>query len=215
MRKNWIVLTLACLFFVMYSPIVRAQYDPKAKEVLDAISQNYQAMQAFKIDFTYTLKGEGINESLQGNIVIKAKRFRLALPSQEIINNGATVWTYLKDDNEVNISNYEPEPDEITPSNIYTIYQKGFKYSLVGEENIGGKIYHVIELIPENINAQYTKIRLKATKDTRIIMQWELFERNANRYTYSVTKFAKVTVGDSYFEFNKANYPGVRVEDLR
>lgn len=50
----------------------------------------------------------GINETSEGEIIVQGPKFNLKLSGQEIINNGTTVWTYLKESNEVNITNYEP-----------------------------------------------------------------------------------------------------------
>ncbi len=95
------------LFFTVQA--VLAQKDPKALEVLNAMSDKYKSIPAYKANFEYTLNNanEGVNENMQGEIVVKGEKFRLKLGGQEIINNGQTVWTYLAEANEVNIDNYK------------------------------------------------------------------------------------------------------------
>jgi outer membrane lipoprotein carrier protein len=53
---------------------------------------------------------------------------------QEIFCDKQSVWTYLKDINEVQINDYEANKEDITPSNMFTIYQNDFNYMLNGEE---------------------------------------------------------------------------------
>src|SRR3954468_24983396 len=114
-----------------------AQYDPKALEILDAMSKKYKAIPAFEANIAYTLTNETekINEEFKGKITVKGDKFRLALPEQEVINNGVTVWTYLPDAKEVNIDNYDATSDDVSPSKFYTIYKKGFKYLYLEEKN--------------------------------------------------------------------------------
>src|SRR6478609_5520467 len=107
-----------------------AQYDPKALEILEAMSKKYRAMPSFEANIAYTLTNETekINEEFKGKITVKGDKFRLALPEQEVINNGTTVWTYLPEAKEVNIDNVDAKSDEVTPSKFYDIYKKNFKY---------------------------------------------------------------------------------------
>jgi outer membrane lipoprotein carrier protein len=214
MKKTILIIS----WLVILSQISIAQPDSKAKLVLDAVKKKYQAMSAFKATFTYTIdsKASGASESLEGEITLKGTKFYLKLPQQEIITDGKTQWTFLKEPNEVNVTDYEPDDDEITPDKIYTIYETNYDYSYVEEKFENGKKYHIIELKPKNRNANVFKIRLKVVKDANSIKSWEIFERNSNRYLYTITKFATVTVGDGYFKYVPTNYPSKPVlNDLR
>src|SRR4051812_31032063 len=117
------------LFAVILLIIVKttfAQYDPKALEILDAMSKKYRALSSFEANIAYTLTNETekINEEFKGKITVKGDKFRLALPEQEVYNNGTTIWTYLPEAKEVNIDNVDAKSDEVTPSKFYDIYKK-------------------------------------------------------------------------------------------
>jgi outer membrane lipoprotein carrier protein len=211
------ILLVFALFFIQNTNIF-AQKDPKAKTILDATKKRYQAIDAFKATFVYTMdsKNAGVSESLSGEITIKNGKFYLKTPKQHIITDKTTQWTYLQASNEVNITNYEPDPNDITPEKIYTIYENGYDYSYMEEKVEQGKKYHIIDLKPLNKDAQFFKIRLKIVQETNSIKSWELFERNSNRYLYTVTKFASVNVGDSYFKYNPSKYSSKPTQnDLR
>ena len=96
---------------------------------------------------------------------------------QEVINDGTTQWTYLEEANEVNIDNYDPEEGDISPTQIYNAYQRGFKYVYVEDETIDGKAYQVIDLIPENTDNQFFKIRLHISQDDKVLKRWKIFEK--------------------------------------
>ncbi|MEJ0033158.1 MAG: outer membrane lipoprotein carrier protein LolA [Bacteroidota bacterium] len=96
--------------FAFFTVAVWAQYDPKALETLDAMSKKYKAMEAFEANIVCNMTNEidKVNEEFKGKITVKGNKFRLALPEQEIFNDGATQWTYLPAAKEVNIDNYDP-----------------------------------------------------------------------------------------------------------
>ena len=195
-----------------------AQQDPKAGKILDQMSAKYQMMKAFKANFTQTLENDAtkVKENLSGDITVSGQKFRLKISGQEVINNGQTVWTYMKSENEVNISDYEPEDQEISPSQIYSLYKKGYKYSYVQEAKEGGEAVDVIELSPEDRNNPVFKVRLKVSKTDKSVKSWQMFKKNGNRYTFKINRFTPNVVTDATtFNFDKAKYKGVKVIDLR
>ena len=62
-----------------------------------------------------------------------------------IINNGETLWYFMKDVPEVQIMESDSE-DEMNPSRIFTIYERGYKYQYAGESAIDGKKTEIINL---------------------------------------------------------------------
>ena len=198
--------------------VATAQQDPKAGKILDQMSAKYQAMKAFKASFTQTLENDAakVKENLSGDITVSGQNFRLKMSGQEVINNGQTMWTYMKAENEVNISDYDPEDQEISPSQIYTLYKKGYKYSYVQEAKEGGEAVDIIELSPEDGSNPVFKVRLKVSKADKSVKSWQMFKKNGNRYTYKISKFQpNVPVDATTFTFDKAKYKGVKVIDLR
>ena len=196
----------------------KAQYDPKALATLDEMSKKYSAMTGFKAGFTYSMSNPsaGINESSSGTITVKGSKFHLDMGNQEVINNGTTVWTFLKDANEVNVSNYDPEDDDITPTKIYSIYKKGYKYMLVEEKTEAGVVVQTIDLIPENRNNPFFKVRLTINKKDKTIKSWKIFEKSGNSYDYAVKTFTpNLVLNDTEFVFDKTKHKGVEVVDLR
>lgn len=206
------------LFTLFLAGSVFAQYDPKALQTLDAMSKRYKAIPAFEANISYTMTNdvEKINEEFKGKITVKGDKFRLALPEQEVINNGATIWTYLPEAKEVNIDNYDPNSEDINPSKIYEIYKKGFKYLYLQDRTEGGVVCEEIDLVPEKKDAQYFKIKMLISKKDKSIHSWTMFDKGGNRFKYTITKFTpNAKVEDSFFTFDPKKYPGVDIIDLR
>lgn len=206
------------LIFAISAKILLAQYDPKALEVLDAMSKKYKAVPAFEANISYTLTNEveKINEEFKGKMVVKGDKYRLILPEQEVINDGKTLWTYLPEAKEVNIDNFDPTSDDLNPSKIFEVYKKGFKYLHMGDATEAGVLCDVVDLVPEKKDAQYFKIRMNISKKDKSIQNFTMFDKSGNRYKYTISKFtANATITDAYFTFDASKYPGVEVIDLR
>jgi outer membrane lipoprotein carrier protein len=195
-----------------------AQYDPKALEILEAMSKKYKAITSFEANLTSSLTNdsEGVKEEFKGKITVKGEKFRLSLDDQEIYNNGTTVWTYLPSAKEVNIDNYDPESDEVSPTKIFDMYKKGFKYLYIADKTENGVVLEEVDLVPEKKDAQYFKIKMFIVKKDKTIQSWTMFDRSGNRYKYTITKFTpNMKVDDTYFNFDIKKYPGIEVIDLR
>ena len=210
-----LILTCLLLTFVKLS---FAQYDPKALEILDAMSQKYKDMNSFEANIAYTLTNEteNINEEFKGKITVKGDKFKLVLPEQEVINNGTTLWTYLPEAKEVNIDNYDPTSDDLNPSKFYEIYKKGYKYLYLEDKNENGVMCEIVDLVPEKKDAQYFKVRMNIVKKDKSIQSWTMFDKGGNRYKYTITKFVpNAPVTEATFVFDTKKYPDVEVIDLR
>jgi outer membrane lipoprotein-sorting protein len=197
---------------------LRAQYDPKALEILEAMSKKYKAIPSFEASFSYTLTNETekINEEFKGKMMVKGDKYRLTLPEQEVINNGTTIWTYLPEAKEVNIDNFDPTSEDLNPSKFYEIYTKGFKYLYLEDKTEGGVLVEVVDLVPEKRDAQYFKVRMNIVKKDKSIHSWTMFDKAGNLYKYSITKFNPAAkIDDTTFSFDPKKYPGVEVVDLR
>ncbi|WP_181305632.1 outer membrane lipoprotein carrier protein LolA [Rufibacter sp. XAAS-G3-1] len=216
--KRYFSLLLVLFTVVQLTHAQNVQKDPQAEKILDAMSKKYQAMNAFKVGFTQTVESPSAKakESISGDITVSGNKFRLAVAGQEIINNGATIWTIMKKENEVTISDNDPDEQEMTPNQIYTLYKKGYRYVHAGEEKEGGEAVHVIDLTPNDRDNQVFKVRLHISKKDNSLKSWKMFRKNGNRYTYKINKFTpNPPVTAATFAFDKSKYKGINVVDLR
>lgn len=197
-----------------------AQTDAKAKEILAAVSKKYRSYDVVKTDFTFTLNNAKakVKETQQGTLYVKANanKYKVAMTNQDLISDGKVQWTYLKNDQEVQISNVDNSGDAINPAKIFTIYEKGFKYTYTGESKVGAKTYQMIDLSPTDAKKTVFKVRLSIDKVSKQIANVVIYEKNGNTYTYNVKTFSpNIKVPETTFAFDAKKYPGVEVIDLR
>ena len=212
--KNLLLAALTLLFVVTAS----AQYDPKALEILDAMSAKYKSIPSFEANISCNLTNDvdKVNEEFKGKITVKGDKFKMVLPEQEVINNGVTIWTYLPEAKEVNIDNYDPNSEDVNPSKIHELYKKNFKYLYLQDKTESGIPCQEIDLVPEKKDAQYFKIKMLINKKEKTIQSFTLFDKGGNRYKYTISKFtANAKIDDTAFTFDPKKYPGVEIIDLR
>ncbi len=192
--------------------------DPKAKAVLDKLSAKTKALKSLSADFEYRLENQaaGIDETQSGNILVKGSKYKLKLAGQEVICNGTTVWTYLPDDEEVQISNQdEDEEGSFSPSKIFTIYETGFKFKYDKEQTIGGNLVHTIYLYPMKPSEKnFHTIILNVMKADNRVHSMIVKAKDGNLYTYTLKNYAPdKAITDATFEFKVPD--GVDEIDLR
>lgn len=191
--------------------------DPVAKAILDKVTKKTQSYETMKFEFTYTMVDtkEGINESKSGSIYIKGDKYRLYIADQIVICDGVTIWTYLKEDNEVQINDVDPNNDQ-TPNKMLTTYGENYKAKFIKEIPKGGKMIQIIDLTP-NTAKSYYKVRLEIDKTESMVVSSTIYDKNqTTTYTYRVDVFTpNPKVAESRFTFNAADYPGVTVNDMR
>jgi outer membrane lipoprotein carrier protein len=214
--KRIFALLFAMVFFVN---LASAQQDPQATKILNAMSAKYKAMKAFKATFAQTMESSSAKskETVEGNILVSGPKYRLAVSGQEIISDGKLMWTYLKDVNEVTITESDPDAEAMSPSKIFDMYKKGYKYAYTGpEKGADGVMYDVIEMAPVDRSNPVFKVRLYINQKDKSLKSWKMFRNNGIRYTYTIKNFQpNPTLAADTFSFNKAKYKGVSVVDLR
>jgi chaperone LolA len=198
---------------------VMAQTDAKAKSILDAVTKKVNSLKSLKANFSLTLVGGNgkTKQSKAGTFLMKGSKYRISIQGQEIICDNKTVWTYLKDNNEVQISNYNPNEQTISPTKLITnFYDKEYKYKYVGTKKSGGKNCDAIELTPINSSKQFSKVELLVDQATSTIAGGSITEKNGNHYTYTISNFVgNAPVDDKQFNFDTKAYKGIEVVDLR
>jgi outer membrane lipoprotein-sorting protein len=200
---------------------VPAQQDPKAKEILDKLSLTNKSYKTIQIEFSFTLENKtgSVTETNEGWVALKGKNYRLHMPAMgmDVFSDGIATWSYITGSNEVNISENDPDSEaSLNPANLFTIYEKGFKFTYIGEENIGGKSAQVIDLFPNDKKKEFEKVRLYVDKVKSQILRAKTYNKDGNVYTLSLKNMkTDQNLAEDYFKFDPAKYPKVEVNDMR
>jgi len=206
------------LALTMFMSAAFINSDKAASQILEKVSKNYKSYKTIKASFKIKIfnKQDKTSQSEKGTLYVKGKKFRVEMDGQEIYCDGKTMWTYLKDANEVQISNYNPKNSDINPSEIFTVYEKGFLSKFIGEGKKGNVVTEQIELTPTDKKKPFFKVKLTIDKVAKKIIDMTVMNKNGMESLYEITGFSpNVTMADEFFKFDKKSKPGVVEIDLR
>lgn len=193
--------------------------DPDAKVILDNVSAKFKTYKSVTANFTLTITNgnDKVQGTKKGVVYIQGARYRVSISDQEIYSDGNNIWTFDKSANEVQLTKFDPDANTITPQKMFTnFYDKDFLYKLNGETKKGGKTIQEIELTPVDKTKAFFKVLVEVDKSSKNIVSTKVFEKNGNRYVYTITSMkVNTNLADSLFVFNAKDYPGVEVVDLR
>jgi outer membrane lipoprotein-sorting protein len=188
--------------------------DEKAKGILDEISLKTKGYKTMILDFEVVITNPDIEPSTQnGKVYIKGDKYFLSLTDQEVYSDGETITTYLKEDNECYTRSVADVPDGeiVSPSQLMTIWEEGYKYKYVQETTYADRAAHEIHLFPKDAaKSKFHTIILKIDKDKNEIVFIMVKGKDGTNMKYKLSKFEKdVEISDSKFVFDKAKHPGV------
>jgi outer membrane lipoprotein-sorting protein len=212
-----LLITLTALLFVSLSAFTLQKEDQAAIKILNDVSKTYKSFKTIKANFKVQVKSKQDNSNISqsGVLYSKGKKFKIEMSGQEIYCDGKFLWTYLEDANEVQITKYDPNKEDISPSTIFTIYQKGFVSKYSGEDVAKGKTIQKIELTPKDKGKPYFKVKLSIEKTGHRINDMTVMNKNGMESRYEiVTLSPNLAMSDDLFKFDAKKKPGVVVVDL-
>lgn len=191
----------------------------KAKQILDEVAAKTKGYQTIRADFSFTLENTQakVTDTQTGKIIIKGDKYKIDLMGVDTYFDGKTIWMYLRDAGEVNISEPDLMDDEtLNPANIFNIYQEGFKYLHAGETSLNGKKTDVIDLFPEKRDKAFSRIKLYIYQGNLQIAKITQIGKDGNNYIIDIKKLeVNAPADDALFIFDASKHPNVEVIDMR
>jgi outer membrane lipoprotein-sorting protein len=193
--------------------------DPDAKKVLDNVSSKFKTYKTVTANFTLKIENSAgkLLGTKAGVAYIKGNKYRVNTSDEEIYSDGNNTWSLDKSANEVQLTKYDPSSNAITPQKMFTsFYDKDFLYKLNDDVKKGSKTFQEVELTPTDKTQTFYKVLLQIDKASKNIVETKVFEKNGNRYTYTINSLKTNTpVSESLFSYNAKAHPGVELIDLR
>lgn len=196
--------------------------DPEAKAILDKTKLLYESYKTMEANFTMEIEiPEEDTEVQKGKLIQDGKKFQLSLPDIQIFNDGSTVWTYMKGNKQVQISDsedIEDSEDFLTPNDILKMYDRGdFYYVLMNVATEGNTPIQQIEFKPKDSDSEYSKMRLTINRKNAQIKRIKIFSKDGSRFTLRINelKTNKSYASDAFKLDTKSLPKDISVEDLR
>ena len=193
-------------FLITVALFSLATYAQSAKSVLDKAAATIAIKSGVKANFKMT----GGMGSSSGTIVIKGKKFHATTPQATVWFDGKTQWTYVKDNDEVNVTNpNESQLQALNPYNFINLYKKGYDATLNSSGN-----NHVVHLTATSAERKIRELFITVDKKTYHPTQVKLLQ--GTKWTvFDISDLKKQNVPDSQFTFNAKDFPKAEIIDLR
>lgn len=176
-----------------------------ARKLLDKTSALIAKKGGAKANFT--ISGGNIAKQ-SGTIAIKGNKFCATTSQACIWYNGKTQWTYVKANEEVNVSTPKAAHQQMmNPLTFLNLYKKGYKLSVSPQGS--NKVVHMVATGKESIREVF--ITLSASgQPTQVRLK-----QNGKWTTIVISNFQQKALPDATFVFNSKDYPKAEVIDLR
>lgn len=184
---------------------ISAQNATQARKILDKTASIIGRKGGAVANFS--ISGKYGNSS--GTIAIKGNKFNAKTPQTIVWYDGKTQWTYMKKNQEVNVSTpTEAQQQSMNPYKFISIYKNGFK---LGMKNVseGWQIHLYATNQKRTIKEMYIVVGKNYLPKT-------IRMRQSNGWTtIKVTNFKAKNLADTMFRFNAKDFPNAEVIDLR
>ena len=184
---------------------ISAQNATQARKILDKTASIIGRKGGAVANFS--ISGKYGNSS--GTIAIKGNKFNAKTPQAIVWYDGKTQWTYMKKNQEVNVSTpTEAQQQSMNPYKFISIYKNGFK---LGMKNVseGWQIHLYATNQKRTIKEMYIVVGKNYLPKT-------IRMRQSNGWTtIKVTSFKAKNLADTMFRFNAKDFPNAEVIDLR
>lgn len=214
MKRTKIFLLAGLIFSMGMGTAVQAQSDndPKAKTILDELSAKTKTYSTIKTDFTIQLtnKQGKVTETQNGTVQLKGDKYKLQLPGQVILSDGKYTWTYMKEAGETQKNFADKNAEGMTPTNIFTMYEKGYKYKFEKEDK-GIQVINLYPLKPDG--KKYHTIKLMIDKAKKQITSVKVLNKDGTTQTITIKNFTPNTeMQDAMFQWDNKTYPSELVD---
>ena len=197
------------LFMISVLSVLSVWAADDATKILDKAASTFKAAGGVTISYTYDLNGD----KGKGTIKMQGKKFVNTFADHVIWFNGKTLWTLVKENEEVNVTT--PTPKELAGINPYSflnMYKSGYKASM-GKST--ATYYEVIlKAISPSTSMKSVVVHILKKNYQPCYVKLATVDGIENKI--SVTKYiTKQNFSADTFVFNPKKYPNVDVVDLR
>lgn len=199
--------TLTYLFLSLLSLFAMAQQ--QAANILDRATEALRRAGGIRAEFTVKADNGYLSS---GTISLKGEKFVLEAGDTKTWFDGHTQWTYLSSTEEVNIS--EPTSEELQSINPYVwlaLYKQGYTSSLQSSDKQSYKI-----LLTATNRKELQSVTIYIRKNTYLPLRICMMQQGGENTDIQITSCqTHQSYSDTFFKFDKRNYPDAEIIDLR
>lgn len=213
-RRACLLIALLCL----PAAAPRAAAGDDGPELVSRLRKKYDRIGTLSLAFTQTtvFAVSKARQASEGRLSLaKGNRYRIAFDDRVIVCDGATVWSWSKQNAQVVVDRFRDDPSGLTPERLLVKIPSEYAPLILGKEKVGGEEASVIKMTPAAQGRQQVRwFKLWVEEESLTIVRIQVMDLAENEITYDLRDVA-VDRGlpDSTFRFDPP--PGTEILDLR
>lgn len=185
----------------------------RCNTLLDKVIKEYNNSNGVSAKFNILSTSNGFSSEISGKIILEGRMFYFITEEMECGYDGETLWTYVKNNEEINLS--IPDEEEIININPYLLlknYSSRFDCSFTGKS---GDI-ESISLSPKNVKDNISNVKIAINNKLLYPSRIEVLNKDNSKIVIKVSDYnSKANIDKSKFSFNEKRYPNIEIIDLR
>lgn len=210
---------LFTIFLVISGINTGTAQDQAIRKAVHKVIERYQESPSLKLDFEFQIVyPEQEPEILNGKFYKKGDLYKVDLGEYIIMSDAKAQYTLRTSEKEAQITSVDEETTELSsPSGILKyLAENDFKYFDKSDLNQGSQNLKIAEMIPEDKQSEYFKIRFSYNPSDELLKYIEIFSRDGTRIQLTIgdTSFADNFTKES-ISWSPEEYKDYYIEDLR
>lgn len=206
-----ILLFIITIFCTITTDSVLAQN--RCNSILDRVVTEYDKSNGISAKFIINNITNGYESSISGNILLKGKMFSFTTDVMECGYDGETLWSYIKSNEEINLTN--PDEEEIINMNPYLLfknYNKRFSCSYEGKKGTS----ETLLLTPKNSNDNIKSVKVSINSKMFFPTRIEIINKDKSQIIISISDYnSQINIKGDEFALDEKRYKGIEIIDLR
>lgn len=189
--------------------------DKKSKEILDAVTANYNSKKNSYFKFSF---GSGTNGNVTktepGIYYAAGNQYKLKIMGTEQIFDGNKIYNISEEDMEVTIAKPNGSDAMFSPINYLTSYRKDFNVEYVKKMKVNGVNTDLIKLTPVKKNGlDYVYLFIDSANKKMVKMEQHGLNKDVSVIAVKEYKENQTLSGDM-FTFDKSKYKNYIITEL-
>ncbi|MGJ8684789.1 MAG: LolA family protein [Nonlabens sp.] len=208
------------IFLIVLLSIASIGYaqDVKADKLLKEVASKFKSYDNVIFNYKGNLQNakSQLNMDVQGEATLSGENYNVEFMGSTYIYNGSKLYVVNREDEQVTIST-QTDSDEglISPTNILTFYEKGYRAEWDIEQNVRGRKIQYIKLTPIKSNSEYKQVLLGIDINTKHIYNAIVTENSGTKATFTLLSLkTNQPLAKKCFNFDPKDYDGWDIENL-
>lgn len=210
-------LGILVVVFLVFA-FAKAQSTQSAETLLSEVATKFKGYENVVFSYKGQLenKESDLNIPVQGDAKLAGENYHVTFLGSTYIYDGNKLYIINREDEQVTISSVDENTEDlITPTNILTFYETGYKKSMDIKQDVRGRKIQYVKLDPIKSDSDYKHVLLGIDVMTKHIYKAIVVEKSGTVATFTLLSMkTDQPLPSNTFSFDPAKYDGWSIDEM-